>query len=39
MTFLAGLAIVFVTAGVVLWINDNTELGGDYLSEDDRPVG
>lgn len=35
MTFLTGLAIVVLAAAVVLWINDNTRLGGDYIVIDE----
>lgn len=34
MTFLTSLAVVLVAAIVGAWVNDNTELGGNYMSDE-----
>ena len=38
MALIIGFAVVFIAAVVVLWINDNTKLGGEYFSDDDSGV-
>ncbi len=39
MAFFASLAVVIVAAAVGAWINDNTEIGGDYLSDEEMMDG
>jgi hypothetical protein len=35
MAFIASFAVVIVATVLGAWINDHTELGGDYLSDEE----
>ena len=39
MTFVTSLIVVLVATAVTAWVNDKTQLGGPYLSEEELKGG